>query len=181
VLDRAERVDLGAADGGAAERERLRRGVDPHEHSGVLEAPREVAAVLPSGSPRSCRRSGSGAVAITARGWLSASRRTSTALRRATSSSRSASPRTGSRQGEPVAGERGRRGSGGIQSVVFAAQPPLGSRRAADLEHQLAASSEIAAQPGAVAAAALNRPGTPARCVPVSDAKERAIAARVGR
>src|SRR5262249_5236351 len=46
VLDRAERGDLPPAGRGATERKRLGRGVDPHEHPGVLESPREVAAVL---------------------------------------------------------------------------------------------------------------------------------------
>ena len=84
------------------------RGFDPAGEAAQHEPGRELvgaggaclaqspAAVeqLPTGSPRSSWRSGSGAVTITARSCVSASRRTSTALRRATSRSRNVSRRS---------------------------------------------------------------------------------------
>jgi hypothetical protein len=57
---------------------------------------------LPTGSRRSCWRGRSGAVTITARGCVSASRRTSTALRRAISSSRTGSRRSPTRASASV-------------------------------------------------------------------------------
>jgi hypothetical protein len=60
---------------------------------------------------------------------------------------------------ERVAGERGPRGPGRVQRVVFAAEPTLAARYATDLEHALSACMEIAAETGAVAAGALDRPG----------------------
>jgi hypothetical protein len=45
-------------------------------------------------------------------------------------------------QRERLAGERCPRRPNRVERVVFAAQPPLGSLRAADLEHRLTALGE---------------------------------------
>jgi len=120
------------------------------------------------------------AVPLAARSWLSASRRTSTALRRATSRSRSASRRSPARGSASVSLARAAR------AVLVASRAsslprssPLAARRAAQLEHDLAAPGEVPDEAGAIAAGALDRPRAPSRCVPVSDAKQLAVAARV--
>ena len=58
-----------------------------------------------------------------------------------------------------------------VERVVLAAQSPLRAGVAADLEHRLAAIAQVASQPGAVVAGALDRPGTNAARVPFREAK----------
>ena len=115
-------------------------------------------------------RSSSGAVTITLRSCTSASRRTSTALRRATISSRSASrrcPARGSASVSLASAARAARVASSASSLPL--QPPLVARAAASLEHRLAAAAEIASEPGAVMACALDRPDAAAGCVLVSE------------
>jgi hypothetical protein len=124
-------------------------------------------AALRSAARGGSSRSRSGAVTITPRSCPSASRRTSTALRRATSKSRSASRRSplrGSARASPGKGcpRRPRR----VERVVLAAQASLGPRGTADLEHGLATAGEVKGKSGAVAAGALDRPGREHRGLP---------------
>jgi len=121
-------------------------------------------------------------VTITARSCVRASRLTSTALRRVTSSSRSASALLASaRQRERLAGERRPCSPDRVQHVVFAAQPPLGSWCAAELKHRLATTGKETGKAGAVTAGPLDRPGAAAGRVPLSEAKQLAIAAGARR
>src|SRR5439155_1422469 len=88
-------------------------------------------------------------------------------------------PLASARERERVAGERGRRGPGRVQRVVFAAESTLAVRYATDLEHALCTCMEIAAQTSAVAAGAFDRPGAAAGCVLLGEAKQLAVAVRV--
>jgi hypothetical protein len=88
-------------------------------------------------------------------------------------------PLTGSRHRHRDAGECRPRCAGRVERVIFAAQPALGSRRAAHLEHRLAALGEVAGKTGAVAAGALDRPGAPAGRVALGETKRLPVATRV--
>jgi hypothetical protein len=119
-------------------------------------------------------------VTITLRSCTSASRLTSTALRRAINSSpqRFASlARAGKR--ELVAGQRRPRDPDSVERVVLAGQAPLAARCAADLEHSFALLTQRAAQTGPVTAAALDRPRPLAAGHLLGEAKRFAIAVAV--
>ena len=148
----------------------------------AAQAATAVGAACRSVSPRSSSRSRSGAVTITPRSCVSASRRTSTALRRATSSSRSASRRSPDRGNASVSLASAARAVRAASSVSSLPPSRLSARGArADLEHRLATSREEAGKAGAVAACALDRPGAPARRIALDEAKRFPVAARVGR
>ena len=80
-------------------------------------------------------------------------------------------------QRERLAAKRRPRGPGGVQRIVFPTQAPLRPRRTADLEHRLAAASEVPGKAGAVAACALNRPDAGAFCLLRGEPKRRRLAA----
>src|SRR5438477_204938 len=67
-------------------------------------------------------------------------------------------PLTYARQCERVAGKGRASGPYRVEGVVFAAQPPLGLRHTAGLEHRLATADEVAGKAGTVTAGALDRP-----------------------
>jgi hypothetical protein len=124
-------------------------------------------------------------VTITLRSCTSASRRTSTALRRASKSSRKRfASLPGSRQGERLARQCCAGGTDRVERVVFPLQPPLVTRAAADLEHRLAAAAQVAGKPGTVVASAFDRPDastglllceTPRRRIPESARTHRSL------
>jgi hypothetical protein len=66
------------------------------------------------------------------------------------------------RQCQRLGRESGSGGADRLEGVVLAAQSPFGARRAAHLEHRLAALAQIADKTGTVVASALNRPDTSA-------------------
>jgi hypothetical protein len=84
-----------------------------------------------------------------------------------------------SRQRKRVAGECRPRRARRVECVILAAQPTLGSRCTADLEHRFAMLGEIAGKTGAVAAGALDRPGASARRVAIRETKRLPVAAPV--
>jgi hypothetical protein len=86
---------------------------------------------------------------------------------------------TAARQRECLARERRPRRRDRVELVVLALQPPLGSWRATELKHRLAAAGKSARKAGAVAAAALDRPAAPADRVPVGETERCPITAPV--
>ena len=114
---------------------------------------------FPSGSRRSSSRKLSGAVTITLRSWTIATRRTSTALRRASKSRRSASCRSPERgSARVVLASAERATSCRVQQVVLASQSTLAPSSRADLVYRLGAAAQVASQAGAVVADPFDRP-----------------------
>ena len=106
-----------------------------------------VGPARPTGNCRSSSRRLAGAVTITLRSCTSASRRTSTALRRASKSTRNASCRCPERgSGSRLAAQGRARSPNRVEWVVLALQPPLATCRAAAFVHRLAASGQVASQ-----------------------------------
>ena len=99
-----------------------------------------------------------GAVTITLRSCTSASRPTSTALRRAISNKRSASRRSPERGSASVSLASAARAVRIASSESSCPQPALASWLAADLEHRLAVATEKACESGAVVSDALDCP-----------------------
>src|SRR5581483_9829771 len=66
-----------------------------------------------------------------------------------------------------------------VKWVVLATQPTLAAGMTADLDDRLATLGQIASQPSAVMAGALDRPDTNARSVLSGKAKRRRIATRI--
>jgi hypothetical protein len=65
--------------------------------------------------------------------------------------------------------------------VVLSAQPPLASRRAAHLEHRLAALAQVAGEAGTVVTGALDRPDAGSVRLLLSEAQRLRVAAAVAR
>ena len=80
-----------------------------------------------------------------------------------------------------VARERCTGGTDRVESVVFAAQPPLATRAAARLEHRFAAAAQIASKTGAVMACSFDCPDAPAVRVLVGKAQRLRVAAPARR
>jgi hypothetical protein len=121
---------------------------------------------LPTGSPRSSSRSWSGAVTITPRRCPSASRRTSTALRRAISSSRSASRRSpdlGSASVSLASAARAVRAASSASSLPRRRRSARGVRL---ISSTVSLAGELAGKAGAVAAGAPRSPTRARRRLP---------------
>ena len=129
-----------------------------------------VGSALSPGSRRSSSRSCSGAVTITLRSWTSATRRTSTALRRESSSTRSASWRWPARGSGAASRPRVQHRAARIASSGSSLPRSRRSARAwrPTLEHRLAAIAEVTSEPGTVMAGTLDRPDTHAASVDFS-------------
>ena len=80
-------------------------------------------------------------------------------------------------QGERLGREPSTRCADRVEWIVFAAQSPLDTRVAADLEHRFTAISEVASKPRAVMAGALDRPATNTVRVPLREAQRVGVAA----
>ena len=119
-----------------------------------------------AGSPRSCSRSRSGQVTITLRNCTSASRRTSTALRRASKEQlQRLTTLPGTGQAQRLARERRPGGTDRIKRVVLAPQPALVTGAASDLQHRLAATAQMAGKSGTLVTGAFYRPHASAAAV----------------
>jgi hypothetical protein len=74
-------------------------------------------------------------------------------------------PLPSSRQAQRLARERRPRGADRVQRVILAPQPPLVTRAASDLEHRLAASTQMASKPGTVMTGTFDGPHASAAAV----------------